>query len=73
MYHKRHRNDKRSENNKGDKKPKVKCNYCQRLGHTEDECYKKNPALRPRQRTNPKPANEVNVMETYEFSSISEY
>ena len=67
---KRHRNDKRS-NNKGDKKPKVKCNYCQRLGHTEEECYRKNPALRPRQRNNSKPANEVNAMETYEFSNIS--
>ena len=67
---KRHRNDKRSNNNKNDKKPKVKCNYCQRLGHTEEECWKKNPALRPRQRTNSKPANEVNVMETYEFSNI---
>jgi len=40
------------------------------LGHTEEECWKKNPALRPRQKSNPQPVNEVNVMETYEFSNI---
>ena len=37
----RNRNYKRSD--KRDEKPKVMCNYCQRLGHTEDECYKKTP------------------------------
>ena len=38
---KRHRNDRKSETNKSEKKRKVKCSYCQRSGHTEEECWKK--------------------------------
>jgi len=36
---KRTRDDKKSNNNK--KKSKIKCNFCQRFGHAEDECYKR--------------------------------
>ena len=67
---KRHRNDKRS-NNKGDKKPKVKCNYCQRLGHTEEQCWVKNPELR--QKSKPKQKGQktesVNALTTFEFTN----
>jgi len=45
---KRSRDDRKTSNNK--KKSKIKCNFYQRLGQTEEECWKKNPVLCPIQR-----------------------
>ena len=47
---KKHKDGKKSDS----KKSKVKCNHCRRLGHTEEECWVKNPKLRPKQNTKQK-------------------
>ncbi len=68
-HSKNRKDDKNSNNNT--KKPKVKCNYCQRLGHSEEECWKK-PELRHNKNSKPKGKKEtesINAMTTFEFTN----
>ena len=72
---KRGRNNSRKDDNKStgnSKKPRVKCNYCQRLGHSEEECWKKNPEFRPNKKSKSKEKKEtesVNALTTFEFTN----
>ena len=49
---KRSRDKNRKDGNKSSgKKSKLKCNYCKKLGHTEEECFIKNPELCPNKKS----------------------
>ncbi|XPS72906.1 hypothetical protein M3J07_005050 [Ascochyta lentis] len=64
------RGSNNSNSKKGDKKNIPFCNYCNRRGHKESNCYNKNPSQKPSNSTNSTTTNQDNNSNNKEETAL---